>query len=340
MHGLAMLDLGRREFLKRASMIGATGFLGAYHLPAAAEAPLETTKIRFVHTPSICAAPQYLAEELLRLEGFTDVEYLPLGARNGPYAVAEGRADLTMWDAPGLMLHLDAGKPIVVLAGVHSGCYELFGNERVHAIRDLKGKTVAIQYFGGGDHVMLSSMLAYVGMNPQQDIKWIAGQNLMDGMVLFVEGKADAFLGFGQQPPELRAKKIGHVIVNTGQDRPWSQYFCCVVAANREFAQRNPVATKRVLRAILRAADICATEPQRAARFLSDKLYEPRFQIGLEVMKSAVYTRWREADPEDTIRFHALRLHEAGMIKSSPQKLIAQGTDWRFLNELKKELKA
>ena len=92
--------------------------------------------------------------------------------------------------------------------------------------------------------------------------------------------------------------------------------------------------------AILRAADICAAEPQRAARFLSDKLYEPRFQIGLAVMKSAVYNRWREADPEDTIRFHALRLHEVGMIQSSPQKLIAQGTNWRFLNELKKELKA
>ena len=340
MYESRMLDLGRREFLKRTSMVGAAGFLAAYHRLTAAEPPLETTKIRFVHTPSICAAPQYLAEELLRLEGFTEVEYLPLGARNGPNAVAEGRADLTMWDAPGLMLHLDAGKPIVVLAGVHSGCYELFANERVHTIRDLKGKTVAIQYFGGGDHVMLSSMLAYVGMNPQRDVKWIAGENLMDGMALFVDGKSDAFLGFGQQPPELRAKKIGHVIVNTTQDRPWSQYFCCVVAANREFAQRNPVATKRVLRAILKAADFCAAEPQRAARFLSDKLYEPRFQIGLAVMKSAVYTRWREDDPEDTIRFHALRLHEVGMIKSTPQKIIAQGTDWRFLNELKKELKA
>lgn len=340
MYGSPMLDLGRREFLKRTSAIGAAGVLGAYHGLTAAEPPLETTRIRFFRTPSICAAPQYLAEELLRLEGFTDIEYLPLGARNGPNAVAEGRADMTMWDAPGLMLHLDAGKPIVVLAGIHSGCYELFGNERVHAIRDLKGKTVAIQYFGGGDHVMISSMLAYVGMNPQQDVKWIAGENLMDGMALFVDGKADAFLGFGQQPPELRAKKIGHVIVNTAQDRPWSQYFCCVVAANRQFAQRNPVATKRVLRAILRAADICATEPQRAARFLSDKLYEPRFQIGLEVMKSAVYTRWRDANPEDTLRFLALRLQEVGMINSSPQKLIAQGTDWRFLNELKRELKA
>lgn len=340
MNGLPTLDPGRREFLTKASALGAAALLAPYRISGATEQRLETTRIRFVHTPSICAAPQYLAEELLRLEGFTEVEYLPLGARNGPNAVAEGRADVTMWDAPGLMLHLDAGKEIVVLAGVHSGCYELFGNKNVHAIRDLKGKTVAIQYFGGGDHVLLSSMLAYVGMNPQQDVKWITGENLMDGMTLFIEGKADAFLGFGQQPPELREKKIGHVIVDTAVDRPWSQYFCCVVAANREFAQRNPVATKRVLRAILRAADICAAEPQRAARFLSDKLYEPRFRIGLEVMKRAVYNRWREANPEDTLRFHALRLHEVGMIKTTPQKLIARGTDWQFLNELKKELKA
>ena len=56
-------------------------------------------------------------------------------------------------------------------------------------------------------------------------------------------------------------------------------------------------------------------------------------------MQEVPYGKWREYDPEDTVRFYALRLHEAGMIKSSPQKIIAQGTDWRFLNELKKELK-
>jgi len=39
------------------------------------------------------------------------------------------------------------------------------------------------------------------------------------------------------------------------------------------------------------------------------------------------------------VRFYALRLHEIGMLKSSPQKLMALGTDWRFLTALKKELK-
>ena len=65
-----------------------------------------------------------------------------------------------------------------------------------------------------------------------------------------------------------------------------------------------------------------------------------RYDVALEVIKELPYRRWRDANPEDTLRFHALRLHEAGMIKSSPQKLLAQGADWRFVNQLKKELKA
>jgi hypothetical protein len=66
---------------------------------------------------------------------------------------------------------------------------------------------------------------------------------------------------------------------------------------------------------------------------------EPEYDYTLQMLRELPYTRWRDLDPEHTIRFYAVRLHEAGMLKTSPQKLIAQGTDWRFLNELKKELK-
>ena len=55
--------------------------------------------------------------------------------------------------------------------------------------------------------------------------------------------------------------------------------------------------------------------------------------IGFVVLGGALF------DPDASMRFYALRLHEAGMIKSSPQKIIAQGTDWRFITELKNELK-
>ena len=98
------------------------------------------------------------------------------------------------------------------------------------------------------------------------------------------------------------------------------------------------MATKRALRAILKAADFCASEPEKSAQFLVEQGYTKRYDHAIQVMKEIPYG-WREFSAEDTLRFYALRLQEAGMIKSNPQKLITQGTDWRFLNELKKELK-
>ena len=131
--------------------------------------------------------------------------------------------------------------------------------------------------------------------------------------------------------------KIGHVIVNSGLDRPWSQYFCCYVAGNRDFVRRHPVAAKRALRAILKATHFCAVEPERAARLVAEKGY--RYDYSLQTMKEIQYARWRDYNAEDTVRFYALRLHESDMIKSTPSKIISQGTDWRFFNELKRELK-
>jgi NitT/TauT family transport system substrate-binding protein len=93
------------------------------------------------------------------------------------------------------------------------------------------------------------------------------------------------------------------------------------------------------VRAIIKGIDICALEPERTARLLVDRGFTPRYDYAVGTLKSLPYRQWREYDPEDTVRFYALRLHEAGMIKSTPQRILTQGTDWRFLNELKRELK-
>ncbi len=206
----------------------------------------------------------------------------------------------------------------------------------MRSIRDLKGRTVAIPELGSPHHVFTASMAAHVGLNPVRDINFVI-QPAEKSAQLLQDKKVDALMGFPPVPQELRAKKIGHVIVSSGADRPWSQYFCCIVGANQPFVHKHPVATKRALRAILKAANLCALDPARAARLIADRGYQ--YEYALQTMKEIPYGRWREYDPEDTVRFYALRLHEAGMIKSSPQKIIAKGTDWRFFNELKKELK-
>src|SRR6266851_436164 len=331
-------QFSRRRFLGGV-LAGTAGFLSLHAGPVAAEPPLETTRLRLHRSPTICLAPQYMAEELLQGEGFTDVQYVKAEAGVVLHkAMASGQVDLAANFGGTLILQLEAGDPIVTLAGVHVGCIELFGTERVRALRDLKAKTVAVRALGMPEHIFLASMAAYVGLDPRTDIHWVFHPPA-ESVQLLAEGKIDAFMAGPPFAQHLRAKQIGHVVVNMTIDRPWSQYFCCLMTGNREFVRQHPVATKRALRAILKAADVCGREPERVARFLVDKGYAEHYDDALQAVQEIPYNTWREYDPEDTMRFYALRLHEVGMIKSSPQKLIAQGTDWRFLNALKKEMK-
>jgi len=332
----------RRRFLTTLSMAGAAGLVRV-PLAQAAEGTPETTTVRiFANRPGICVAPQYIAEPLLRAEGFTDVHFVGLTAITGApaaEAVGSGDADFTVSFAAPLAIAIDGGTPITLLSGVHVGCFELFGNEGVRSITDLKGKNVGVQGLGSSQHVYAASMAAYVGLDPTRDIHWAINPSVKP-TELYEKGQIDAFLGFPPEPQELRARHIGHVVVNSAIDRPWSQYFCCMLAGNREFVRKNPVATKRVLRAILKAADLCVSDPQGVARQLVDRGFTPHYDTAYQALSELPYDKWREYEPEDTLRFYALRLHEAGMVKSSPQKIIADGTDWRFLNELKRELKA
>ena len=329
----------RRRFLRTLSLAGAAGLIRVP--PAlAAEGALETTTVRLSKVPGICIAPQYVADELLRAEGFTEVRYVDLG-QNTPraQAIARGMVDFSANFAAPLIVAVASGEPITFLAGVHVGCFELFGNDSIRSIADLKGRSVGVPGLGSNQHIFLTAMAAHVGLDPVADIHWVTDPSIKP-IEAFEQGKIDAFLGFPPEPQELRTRNVRHVVVNSALDRPWSQYFCCMLAGNSEYVRKYPVATKRVLRAVLKAADLCATEPALVARRLVDGGFTDRYDDALQMLNDLPYDKWREYDAEDTVRFYALRLHEAGMIKSSPQKIIADTTDWRFLDELKRELKA
>ncbi len=328
----------RRRFLATLSFTAAAGLLDAPNV-LGQEAPLETTRIRLYEWTSVCIAPQFVAEELLKAEGFTDVQYVraePTGQLPNPL-LASGAVDInSQFSAPSI-LRIEAGDPVVFLGGMHVGCFELFGTGQIRAVRDLKGKRVAIPAFGSPHHVFLASIAAYVGLDPGRDINFVT-YPANQSMQLLADSKIDALLSFPPVPQELRAKKIGHVILNSSVDRPWSQYFCCMISGNREFVRKHPAATKRAMRALLKAVDLCVAMPERAARIVADRGYP--YEYALQAVREIPYAKWRDYDPEDAVRFYSLRLRDAGMIKSSPNKILADGADWRFWNELKRELKA
>src|SRR5215472_405203 len=324
----------RRRFMTSLSVAGAAGLLRAPPSQGA-EGTLETTTVRIAKIGAICLAPQYVAEELLRAEGFTEIQYVELPTYFEP-AIGRGEVDFSTGLAVDLIHEIDVGAPVVVLAGVHVGCYELFAKQSVLRLTELKGKRVAAD-----EPLLFNLMAAQVGLDPARDIDWVSSTDpAVDPLELFAQGKIDAFLGFPPHPQELRARQVGHVIVSTAVDRPWSQYFCCMLAGNRDYVRNHPVATKRAMRAILKAADLCATEPERAARRIVDGGFTKRYDYALQTLKDLPYDRWRDYDAEDTVRFYALRLRENGAIKKTPQQIIADGTDWRFFDELKRELKA
>jgi NitT/TauT family transport system substrate-binding protein len=344
----------RREFVTALSVAGAAGLLGA-RASLADEGPPEVTTIRLrvedapplivggVAENALCNAPLYITDDLLRAEGFTDIRYVLVKA--GPplaQAFEDGELDFALRFAPGAVRSLDAGVPSTVLAGVHPGCFQLFAHEHVRTFTDLKDKQVGYNEArrGTAEELYLSIMAAHVGLDPENDLNWVTTDDVASPVELFVEGRIDAYLAFVAEFPELRARKAGHVIVDMAMDRPWSQYFCCVLVGHAEFVRQHPVATKRAMRAILKATDLCATDPPQAARRLVEGGFALHYETALQTVADLPYNVWRDLDPEDSLRFFALWLHEFGMIDSTPNQLLAEGTDWRFVDALKRELKA
>ena len=79
-------------------------------------------------------------------------------------SLAAAKADLSLHFVGPNIIRLDAGDPVVFLAGVHVGCFEVIATERVRRISDLKGKTAGVSSLRGAEHVFMASIAAHVGL--------------------------------------------------------------------------------------------------------------------------------------------------------------------------------
>jgi NitT/TauT family transport system substrate-binding protein len=325
----------RREFLAGASAAAvaaacaptstAKGSAAATPLP-----PPETTTVRIGATAP-CDPWYWMSDQFLREEGFADIQY-------GNYLA-------------GL---IDAGVPLVAVAGLHTGCMELFARPGINTIADLRGKTIVVNAKTNkvGDKIVvdliygfLVSLFAHVGMQ-SSDANFVEIGEDKNVIAEFIQGRADAILVAGAGGPILRANPSnpGHVILNTSMDKPWSQNYCCMLATNRDWAKANPVALKRATRAILRGIDAAKRDLRAAAKLAIEKgTYKdnPQFteQVIYDIIKDESFD-WREYEPEETTRFFALRLADAKLVKKSPQQIVTEGMDLSWFRQLRKELKA
>ena len=336
----------RRQLLIRTLATGATAAGGAALTscvqPSSAASgalpPPETTTVRIVNPPA-CEPGIWLAKNFLLDEGFTDVSFVQTPFTSTEW-IARGLADVALAHPEFAVATLDAGLPLLLLAGVHSGCLELWARQGIDTVADLRGKRIAVRVKDISDQffAFFATLLGRIGFDPLKDVQFVEGATVAGMNALFLDGRADAVLAGAQFGPLLRRMqpKPGNVILATMDAQPWSHYFCCHIVANREWAHRNPIATKRVTRALLRATDAAAKDAPQAAREAAPMLGLEE-SIVVETMAMCTYN-WRALEPEDTLLFFALWLGAAKLIKSTPRQLIALGADFRYMLQLRTEL--
>lgn len=338
------LLLNRREFIGKVAIGSAAAYCGLNTgISFSSEPPPEINTLRMRFARSACWAPQHVAkrEKLFLDEGFTNVEFKDV--KKGGFKdqlLHAGETDLNIGFSARQLYHAVPGDPTVFISGLHAGCYSLIASEHIKSIRDLKGKKVwAWTNLESGPAIFFKTIISYVGLDPNNDVEYVKSSK-NEAIELFKRGKIDAFMSFPPGPQQLKDEGVGKVLVDTNMDRPWSQYFCCTVTGNRNFIKKYPIATKRALRAILRANDIISKNPEIGADALIEQKVrkESEKKYIVQALRDIPYGEWRNYHPEDTIRFYMLRLREIGMTQYSPKEIITQNTNWTFLESLKNEL--
>jgi NitT/TauT family transport system substrate-binding protein len=331
----------RRQLLRSGLALGG-GVIGASLAAACAPSssgpggtlgPPETTVVRIVSVA--CDAALWSAGDYLAEEGF-DAKILPLSVG----AVARGEGDIGIGYTQWVVANVDAGKPIQALGGLHTGCGEVWTRPEIASIRDLKGKTITVAsidpvidpWYG-----VWAAMFGYVGIDARRDVNFVIDANPVE---TFVQGRSDAILALSTQVPTLRAspKNPGKLLIDMHADGTWSKYYCCQLVVNRDWAQQNPNATKRVTRALLRANDRVAKDlPAAVMAGVKAGMFAPSaYDTYLATLKNCTF-EWRELDAEASVLFNAVQLSQPKLVKKTPQELVKLASNFGFLQELKRQ---
>jgi len=343
--------LTRREVLRRAAGIAVALGVGRWltrHAslstltsqaaagPATLPAP-ETTTIRIAH--AACDAPIMIAERYLRQEGFTNIEITD--AATGP-ALASGRVDMGIMFPPSLANSVQQGQRVVGLAGLHPGCAEIWAQREIGSVKDLRGRTIVVRSKALGDlsYSYTAVVLKQAGIDPK-DVNFVV-QADADPVRLYLEGKNDAVFVATTGAAALASNPAnkGHMVHSMVKDEPWAKPDCCILVTTQDWYRANPVAAKRAVRAIFRAADFQPADRADAVKLVTDKgLFggPSNFQNVLTAA-NMVPANWRDLDAERSVRFYGQLLIDVGLLRMSVDDVV-KALDLRIFRELQTELK-
>jgi NitT/TauT family transport system substrate-binding protein len=273
-------------------------------------------------------------------EGFDEVR--PVVSETGYVLideVAAGSIDLAYMFIPELVHAIDHDVPIVILGPAHSACNKVVAADYVADLADLRGRRVGIAPLRvpqPGDFAFATSVLQRIGITPPTEVELVPVKR--NDMLTVLGKDVDALFTFSPVSFSVLDSGQGHVIFDSSTDDPWSRQLCCALFAPRQFVEANPGATRKAVRAVLRALNRGASDPAAMSEAMVAKSWVVTEDYASRAVAELSFGAWRTHDLADSMRFYGLSLHEAGLISSTPEEIIQRGTDLAFFNELKEEL--
>lgn len=280
----------------------------------------DKTHLRLIYSPSLCAAPMYIAIEngYFEEEGL-DIEQVTIDAAHVSEAIGANQVDVGMGLVGKLLQPIENGLPIKFTTGIHTGCIKLLvpGDSDIKSIEDLKGKKIGVPGLADAATVIAKRSLSSVGIGvTEQNMEVEFSVYSRNDLAQALENGAVDAIGLGDPAASIAEEQYGLVpLIDTASDPVYKDEYCCDAFVTNKLASENPEAAAAFTRAVQKASQWVQNNPDETAKIITEKQYiSGDVDFCAELLKTYNYKPSVQGG-YDALKLNAEELTKIGVLK-------------------------
>ena len=278
------------------------------------------THLRLIYSPSLCAAPMYIAIEngYFEDEGL-DIEQVTVDAAHVSEAIGADQVDVGMGLIGKMLQPLENGLPIKFTTGLHTGCTKLLvpGGSNIKSVADLKGKKIGVPGLADAATVVSKRSLSAAGIgvtdqNMEVEFSVYSRNDLAQALQ---NGAVDA-IALGDPAASIAEEQYGlTALIDTATDPEYKDEYCCAAFVTSKLAEENPKAAAAFTRAVQKASQWVQENPDETAKIITEKEYvSGDVDFCAQILKTYNYKPSVQGG-YDALKQNAQELTEIGILK-------------------------
>ena len=279
-----------------------------------------TTHLRLIYSPSLCAAPMYIAIEngYFEDEGL-DIEQVTVDAAHVSEAIGADQVDVGMGLIGKLLQPLENGLPIKFTTGLHTGCTKLLvpGDSDIKSITDLKGKKIGVPGLADAATVVSKRSLSAAGIGvTEQNMEVEFSVYSRNDLPQALENGAVDAIALGDPTASIAEEQYGlTALIDTATDPEYKDEYCCAAFVTSKLAAENPAAAAAFTRAVQKASQWVQENPDKTAKIIVNKQYiSSNVDFCAQILKTYNYKPSVQGG-YDALKQNAQELTEIGILK-------------------------